>query len=78
MYIISLTLDSVKQPKTDIHLLSLYYSIGGRPCECPMLATSLPPQSTPKLAVEETFKVKRVKASPIPEAFSSFEKILER
>lgn len=41
------------------------------------LAISLLPQSTSKLAVKETFKVKRVKANPIPEAFSSFEKILE-
>lgn len=43
-----------------------------------MLVISLLPQSSSKLAVEETFKVKRVKASLIPEALSYFEKTLER
>lgn len=56
---------------------SLYtYCIGGRAHECPMLTISLLPPSTSKPAVEESFKIKRVKASLIPEAFSPFKKIM--
>lgn len=42
-----------------------------------MLTISLPAQSTSKVALEETFKIKRIKASLIPKAFSALNKILQ-